>query len=239
MQVIPSIDIINGQSVRLLKGDYGEQTTYSVRPAEVARQYASAGARSIHVVDLDGAKKGRVENWTTLYEILSFDGVEVQVGGGVRTEAEIEKLLKAGASRVVLGSLVVKSPELLDDLAGRFGPDRFCVSLDLKDGQIAYEGWLKSSRTTLEDLVRKGNECGIGCFLSTDISKDGTLRGPNTELYASLVQRFPGVHWLASGGVRSADDIRALKAAGVAGAIVGKALFEGLARLEDLLEAAC
>ncbi len=239
MQIIPSIDIINGKSVRLLKGDYGEQKTYSVRPSEVARQYIAAGARSLHVVDLDGAKKGRVENWLTLNEILSSGSAEIQVGGGVRTEAEIDRLLKAGASRVVLGSLVVKTPEMLGTLADKFGPEHFCISLDLKEGRIAYQGWLKSSQTTLEEIVKKGEECGIHHFLSTDISRDGTLEGPNTELYASLVQRFPKVNWLASGGIRSAQDITALKVTGVCGAIVGKALFEGLVRLEDLLEAAC
>jgi phosphoribosylformimino-5-aminoimidazole carboxamide ribotide isomerase len=239
MQVIPSIDIINGESVRLLKGDYGEQTTYAVRPKEVARQYIAAGARSLHVVDLDGAKKGHVQNWVTITEILSLEGAEIQVGGGIRTHAEIERLLSAGAKRVVLGSLVIKAPDVLSGLAETFGPEHFCIALDLKDGRLAYQGWLKSSRTELAEIVSKGEECGIRQFLSTDISKDGMLGGPNTQLYASLVQRFPNVSWLASGGVNSSRDIVALKQAGVSGAVVGKALFEGVVRLEELLEAAC
>ncbi len=239
MQIIPSIDIIDGQSVRLLKGDYGVQTTYAARPQEAARRYIAGGARFLHVVDLDGARQGRVQNWTTLQEILSCKEAEVQVGGGVRTDDEIERLLNAGAKRVVLGSLVVKSPELLESFAQRFGPEHFCVSLDVKDGQIAYQGWLKSSVTTIEEFVKRGEVCGIRHYLSTDVARDGTLGGPSIGLYESLVRRFPNVHWLASGGVSTTHDVVALKETGVWGAIVGKALLDGRVRLEDLLEVAC
>lgn len=239
MQIVPSIDIINGQSVRLLRGDYGEKKTYSVSPKEVAQQYFGKGARSLHIVDLDGARLGAVENWPTLEEILTQGGAEIQVGGGVRTETEIRRLLEFGATRVVLGSVAVKSPDLLARFAKQFGAERLCVSLDLKGNRIAYQGWLKSSSMSLDEVMKKVEESGIQHLLSTDISKDGTLEGPNIDLYTSLVRRFPNVHWFASGGVRSAGDIIKLKGVGVAGAIVGKALFEGEVRLEDLLEAAC
>jgi phosphoribosylformimino-5-aminoimidazole carboxamide ribotide isomerase len=239
MQVIPSIDIVNGRCVRLFRGDFENKTVYEMSPAEMAERFIQSGARSLHVVDLDGARDGHIRNWDAMSEILALRNVEIQVGGGIRTEEEIKRLLKLGAGRVVVGSVAVKSGEAMRQWAEKFGPAKFCVALDLVNGQLVYGGWLMKTDRSLSDTVEEMMQCGISNFLSTDIRKDGTLEGPNVGLYASLVREYPQVEWFASGGVRSADDVRALKTAGVSGAIVGKALFEGKVRLEDLLEAAC
>ena len=239
MQIVPSIDIVDGQCVRLLKGEYEKKTIYSLSPKDMAQQFIHSGASSLHIVDLDGAKNERVTNWEALQKVLMLPGSEIQVGGGIRTESEIERLLELGATRVVLGSTAIVSPELVQGWAKKFGPTKFCIALDLDGSRLAYQGWLKKTKKTLADAVVEMTNSGITRFLSTDIQKDGTLEGPNVELYTSLVQTYPQVNWFGSGGVRSIEDVRALKAIGVSGVIIGKALFEGALRLEDLLEAAC
>ena len=239
MQIIPSIDIVDGKCVRLLKGNYEEKTTYSARPAEMADRFISSGATSLHIVDLDGAKKGCVTNWSALQEILQLRGVEFQVGGGLRTESEVDRLLDLGATRVVIGSATLESPDRVERWVQRFGPLKFCVALDLEDGRLAHQGWLRKSDKTLATAVAEMTKFGITRFLSTDIRKDGTLEGPNMDLYAMLVQTYPDINWLASGVVQSVEDVRSLKEIGVFGAIIGKALFEDKLRLEQLLVAAC
>lgn len=239
MQVIPSIDIFEGRCVRLVKGQFGDRTDYAVDPRTMAELFFQAGARSLHVVDLEGASKGRVTNWDTIERILSLKGHEIQVGGGIRSELEIEKLLALGAARIVIGSVAVQSPQNVTTWVGRFEPKDFCIALDIRNGELMYDGWQKSAATSFSDTMELMLKCGITRFLSTDISKDGMLSGPNLELYSTLVRKYPGVQWFASGGVRSVEDVIALKSAGLAGAIVGKALFEGTIRLEELLEAAC
>ncbi|HTP13665.1 MAG TPA: 1-(5-phosphoribosyl)-5-[(5-phosphoribosylamino)methylideneamino]imidazole-4-carboxamide isomerase [Bacteroidota bacterium] len=239
MQIIPSIDIAGGKCVRLLRGDFRRMTVYPTGAADVARQFIDSGATAIHVVDLDGAKAGRVTNWNVIGEIGALSGAEVQVGGGVRSDVEIEGLLACGADRVVVGSAVLHADGMVNEWARKFGPGRFCVALDLRNGHLAYQGWQMESEEDVAGVVADVMQFGIVRFLSTDIRKDGTLGGPNVDLYRSLVTRFPQARWYASGGVGSVDDIRALKATGVAGVIVGKALMEGKVRLRDLLEAAC
>lgn len=239
MQIVPSIDIVEGQCVRLLKGEYAKKTTYSVIPAEMAKRFIHSGARSLHIVDLDGAKEGSIKNWVALEKILMLQGAEIQVGGGIRTDWEIARLLELGATRVVIGSAAIESPEQVRGWIEQFGPAKFCIALDLREGQLAYQGWLKKTESELSDTVAEMTNYGITRFLSTDIGKDGTLEGPNLDLYSSLVKGYPQLKWFASGGVRSIEDVRALKAIGVSGVIIGKALFEGALCLEDLLEAAC
>ena len=239
MQIIPSIDIIDGQCVRLLRGEYSNKTIYPATPAEAARRYLDSGATSLHIVDLDGARGARIANWPALQEILALRGAEVQVGGGIRSDSDITRLLELGAARVVIGSSAVESPESVRRWAERFGPSKFCIALDLHEGQLALRGWQTKSDSNLHETIAEMTNGGITSFLSTDIRKDGTLEGPNAELYASLVQTYPQANWFASGGVRSIGDVRALKAIGVSGVIIGRALFEGALRLEDLLEAAC
>ncbi len=239
MQVIPSIDIADGKCVRLLKGDYRQMTVYSSSVVETAKQFIDSGATAIHVVDLDGAKEGRVTNRNAIRDITALRGVEVQVGGGIRTDEEIRQLLDIGAKRVVVGSVVVRSDRLVGEWAARFGPDKFCIALDLRNGRLAYQGWQMQSDADVIGVVTDVMRCGINRFLSTDITKDGTLGGPNAEMYRSFVNNVPTANWFASGGVGSVGDIRALSSTGVSGVIVGKALMEGKVRLRDLLEAAC
>ncbi len=239
MQIIPSIDIADGTCVRLLKGDYGEKTVYAARPLEMAEKFIRSGARALHVVDLDGARVGRITNWEVIAELAALGGIEVQVGGGIRTEADIDRLLRLGARRLVIGSVAITSGESVKRWAKVYGPEQFCVALDMRDGTLTYHGWLRETQDGLASVVAEMTQCGIGRYLSTDIRKDGTLEGPNVDLYSSLVSQFPHLQWFASGGVGSAHDVRALKRTGVSGAIVGKALYEEHVRLEDLLEAAC
>lgn len=239
MQIIPAIDIIGGKCVRLKEGRFSDRTEYSVALHEIAQRFKQSGARYLHVVDLDGAKEGHVVNWDTISQILSCKGLQVQVGGGVRTDDDVERLLQLGAVRVVVGSVAIQSPEIIQTWCGKFGASNFCVALDVKDGILAHSGWQKNGSVEFGSIVLKMKEFGINRILTTDIRKDGMLTGPNVELYKNAVQTFPGIEWIASGGVHTRDDIRALETTGVAGVVIGKALYEGTLRLEDVIGAQC
>jgi len=234
MFIIPAIDIFDGQCVRLVEGNFSRLKSYSADPEVMARQFLKAGMRHLHVVDLEGAKEGKVINWSAIDRILSVKGMEVQVGGGVRTENDVEMLLAAGVAFVTIGSVAVRTPELFEEWAKKFGAEKFCVALDVRDGQLAVGGWQQSDELTLPDAVQRIRKCGITRFLSTDIRRDGTLAGPNLELYSMLVHEYPDAQWLASGGVRSIEDLSALKNTGVAGVIIGKAIYEGTLQLKEL-----
>ncbi|MBI1807119.1 MAG: 1-(5-phosphoribosyl)-5-[(5-phosphoribosylamino)methylideneamino]imidazole-4-carboxamide isomerase [Ignavibacteria bacterium] len=239
MQIIPAIDIIEGQCVRLVEGEFSTRTNYSNDPAVMAEQFLRAGARHLHVVDLEGAKEGRVVNWKSIERILSVKGLEVQVGGGIRADVDIDRLLRMGAARVVVGSVAVRSPETVKPWAEKFGAETLCIALDLKDGRLAYDGWQNVDARRLSDVVPVMLQSGINRFLSTDIRRDGTLAGPNLELYSMLVRTYPQAQWFASGGVHSVENVRALKSIGVAGVIIGKAFYEGTLRVEELIGASC
>ena len=235
MQIIPAIDIFENQCVRLTAGMFDSRKDYSLDPFEMARSFVQAGAEYLHVVDLEGAKEGRVVNWDSIEKILSIEGAVVQVGGGIRTEEEIERLIGLGADRIIIGSIAVRSQDLFTDWVRRFTPKRFCVALDLKDGKLAFEGWQQFDRTDFPGFISRMIVLGIDRFLSTDIRRDGLLAGPNVDLYKRLIADFPGVEWIASGGVSSKEDLRALEEAGVAGVIIGKALYEGKIKLDEIL----
>lgn len=237
MQIIPAIDIYDGQSVRLLKGDFRAATKYATEPEVTARRFAEAGARQLHVVDLEGAKAGSIVNWKTLEKLGSIKELEIQGGGGVRSEKDIEGLLKIGMARVVIGSVAIRSPQTARAWAARFGPNQFCVALDVNDGSLMTGGWQTTELQSLTAAIVDLRESGITRFLSTDIQRDGALTGPNIPFYASLVQKYPDLEWLASGGVRSCEDLAALKSAGVAGVVIGKALHEGTLNLKEALKA--
>lgn len=234
MQVIPAIDIFDGRCVRLSEGSFTQRTTYSPDPFDMASAFAEAGAACLHVVDLEGAKEGRVTNWASVERILSLKSVSVQVGGGIRTEAEAERLVTLGAAYIVVGSAAIRTPAIFDAWIRRFGPRRFCLAVDVRDGQIAVEGWQQPGGRSIHDIVAEAAGKGIRRFLSTDIRRDGMLGGPNLELYRTLVRDFPDLEWIASGGVRSKADISSLEQTGVAGVVVGKALYEGGLALKDL-----
>jgi phosphoribosylformimino-5-aminoimidazole carboxamide ribotide isomerase len=239
MHIIPAIDIFGGQCVRLVEGDFSSRTQYSDDPAAMAAWFRDGGARALHVVDLEGAKEGRPKNWPAIERILAVTGLSVQVGGGIRTEGDIARVLDAGASRAVVGSAAIRSPETVASWAAAFGPGRLCVALDLRDGALAHSGWLATDTIGLADVVRQILACGVTRFLSTDIRRDGRLTGPNVPLYARLVREHPGAEWIASGGVTTMDDIRDLERTGVFGAVIGKAVYEGRLSLRDLFGGPC
>ncbi len=241
MELIPSIDLRAGRVVRLEQGDYARETAYDADPTEVARSFAAAGARRIHVVDLDGARDGRAGNDAVVRSILAAcPGLAVQVGGGMRTRARVEEVLDAGAARVVIGTAALEQPDLLHELAARF-PGRVILGLDARDGKVAVRGWREISPDTVLQVLERFAKLPLAAVLHTDIGRDGLLGGPNVEATADLARRSP-FPVLASGGVGSLADLERLARTGViAGAIVGKAIYSGAIRVDEAIArlAAC
>lgn len=228
----PAIDVREGRVVRLRQGDYEQETRYPGAPAEVAARYADAGAQWLHLVDLDAARAGGYTLAPLLAVIKAATALRVQTGGGVRSEADVEEILHAGADRVVVGSLAVRNPDRVVDWLARFGPERITVALDARQDesgqwQLPTAGWTQTSGVELEALLRRYADAGLQHLLCTDIARDGMLAGPNLGLYRMLVSIAPQVHVQASGGVRDAADVLAAGEAGCAGAVLGKALLEG------------
>ena len=237
MNLIPAIDLRDGRCVRLLKGDFEQETRYPVDPVELAAAYRDLGARWLHVVDLDGAKRGEPVN-LELIRRMAGTGIAVQLGGGVRTRASLEKALEV-ASRVVIGSLSVSDPDLVSAWFRELGPDQFTLALDVRltpDGRpmIATHGWTRASTLTLADAIDRYTEAGLSHVLCTDIDRDGAMSGPNAALYRDCAARWPGIAFQASGGVRHLADLETLAATGVAATVSGKALLEGKLKPEEI-----
>ena len=228
--VIPAIDLRGGRVVRLKQGDYAQQTTYSDDPRAVARRYADAGARWLHLVDLDGARSGNLDNLAVI-EAIARDGMQVQAGGGVREEADLQRLFDAGVARAVVGSVAIRDPERVAGWLGKHGAERLTLALDTRhvDGRwtLPSAGWIETEARTLDELAPWYAERGARHLLCTDIDRDGMLAGFNLDLYRHLAGSVPQLAVQASGGVRSLDDIRAARAAGARGVILGRALLEG------------
>lgn len=239
MRVIPAIDIFDGKCVRLREGNFSTRRVYEDDPLTAALRFAEAGARWLHVVDLEGAKEGRVVNWSRLSAIMSLDKIAVQVGGGVRTMEDVSRLLASGARRIIVGSVAVRAPTLFEEWLDRFGSERFCIAVDVMDGSLVSEGWQSKDETPLGDVVTKMQALGVKPFLCTDVMRDGTMRGPNVALYETLVRQFPSLEWIASGGVRTKDDLTALEKTNVSAVVVGKALYEGTVEMDELARFAC
>jgi phosphoribosylformimino-5-aminoimidazole carboxamide ribotide isomerase len=233
--VYPAIDLLGGRVVRLRQGDYGRATTFDEDPAAVARRWAIEGAEWLHVVDLDGARGGRPARLGALASIAASAAVPVQFGGGLRTEADVEAAFAAGAARVVLGTAALRDPALLARVCAAHG-DRVAVGLDARDGVVRVSGWTESAGLPLREAATRVVAAGAPRLIVTDIAHDGMMTGPNVALYGTL--RPLGVPMIASGGVRSAADVRALRAAGLEGAIVGRALYDGALALVDALREA-
>lgn len=238
--VYPALDIRNGSVVRLRQGDYAQQTTYGDDPLPRAQAFAATGAQWMHLVDLDAAKAGGYTLAPLLAQIASQTALKVQTGGGVRGRDDVARILDAGASRVVIGSLAVRQPEAVEAWLGEFGPERLTIALDTRQGsdgvwRLPIHGWTETADVTLDQLASRYAVAGMRHLLCTDIARDGMLAGPNIEFYAHLSALLPGVAVQASGGVRDAADIRAAKAAGCGGAVLGKALLEGRLHLEEAL----
>lgn len=232
MLLIPSIDVRGGHCVRLFKGDFSAETIYANSPLEVAQDYATRGARWLHLVDLDGARDGELTNRAALAEMTAVAGLSVQVGGGVRQRAIVEELLALGVARVVVGSAAVEQPDEVAAWLRDYGPERVCLAFDVRlDStgvpQLQTRGWREATSVSLFDAVERYAQHGLRHILCTDIDRDGALAGPNLDLYRTCVARFPTIAWQASGGVRDNVDLQALSDAGATAAISGKALLEG------------
>ena len=234
IELIPAIDIINGQCVRLTKGDYDQKTVYRDSPAEVAKEFEEIGFRRLHVVDLDGAKSKHIVNEAVLTAITTETNLVVDFGGGIKTDKDIEKAFAAGAAMVTVGSIAVTQPDLFMGWLEKYGPERIILGADVRHGKICINGWKEDSCEDLLPFLRKYIEAGVCNVLCTEISKDGTLSGPAISLYSEVMEAYPELHLIASGGVSSLDDIKALNAAGIPAVVFGKAIYEGKINLNEL-----
>lgn len=236
MILLPAIDLYKGQAVRLFKGDYAQMTVYDPAPVNTAVKFRDAGAKYIHVVDLEGAKNGETPNFDTIVEIVRESGLFVEVGGGIRTLETAEKYLSAGVRRVIFGTAAVTDPELCREAAQAFG-EKAAVGVDLRDGMVAIRGWTEKSQFTFESFCDRIREAGIRTLIVTDISRDGAMKGANLSLYRTLAERYD-MRIIASGGVSTLDDVRSLRDMGVYGAIIGKAYYTGVIDLSEALRTA-
>ena len=236
MEIFPAIDIKDGKVVRLFRGDYGKVTNYDCSPAQAALAFKRGGASNLHIVDLDGAKDGAAANFGVIEALVKTAGMFTQVGGGIRDEARIVKYLSAGADRVILGTAAVNDFQFLSEMIKKYGP-RIAVGVDVKDGFAATDGWLTVTRTDGPQLCRRVRDVGAQTVIFTDISRDGAESGANTQIYGKLAE-IDGLNIIASGGISFLREIKALRAIGVGGAIIGKALYSGALSLSEVLEAA-
>lgn len=225
MLIFPAIDLYGGQAVRLYQGDYDQMTIYDPEPLHTVEKFEAAGASHLHLVDLEGAKTGQTTNLPTIEKITARTGLFVEVGGGIRSMDTVRRYLDAGVSRVILGTAAVTDPDFTARAVAEYG-DKIAVGADLKDGKVAIKGWLETSQDGWQTFFDRMQQLGVKTIICTDISRDGAMEGTNRALYRTLAVRYP-MDIIASGGVSSLEDIQALKAAGVAGAIIGKAYYTG------------
>lgn len=233
IELIPAIDIIAGQCVRLTKGDYDKKTVYG-NPVDMACEFEKLGYRRLHVVDLDGAKSRHIINSPVLRRITKETSLTVDFGGGIKTDADIEQAFEAGASMVTIGSVAVTKPELFEQWLDKYGAESIILGADVRNGKISINGWKEDSEEELLPFLKRYIDMGVRNVLCTEISKDGTLAGPAIDLYKSVMAAYPTLHLIASGGVSSLTDIKALDNAGVPAVVFGKAIYEGRINLKEL-----
>ena len=236
MYIYPAIDLYGGKAVRLLKGDYAQMTVYSDDPVSVAKDFAAAGASHIHLVDLEGAKLGRPANLDSIRAIVETTGLFAEVGGGIREMETVDSYLAIGVSRVILGTAAVKEPDFLKAALQKYG-EKIAVGVDLKDGYVAIKGWTETSDLKAEEFFERMQNLGVKTIICTDISRDGAMKGANRALYRELSEKF-SIDLIASGGVSSMEDVTALTAMRLHGAIIGKAYYIGAVDLKEAVEAA-
>lgn len=234
IELIPAIDIINGQCVRLTRGDYDQKTVYHGSPAEVAREYEEIGFKRLHVVDLDGAKSKHIVNSAVLREITTQTNLTVDFGGGIKADEDIKTAFLHGAKMVTVGSIAVTNPDLFITWLEKYGSERMILGADVHNGKISINGWKEDSTEDLLPFLKKYIDAGVKNVLCTEISKDGTLQGPAIELYSEVMAAYPQLHLIASGGVSCIDDIKALDKAGIPTVVIGKAIYEGKINLREL-----
>ena len=236
MLIYPAIDLFEGKAVRLFKGDYAQMTVYSENPPQIAEEFKKCGAQCIHIVDLEGAKSGSTPNFDTVLKIKNTSGLFCEIGGGIRSLETIEKYISAGLDRVILGTAAVTQPGFVKEAVDRFG-DKIAVGIDVKDGFVAIKGWTEKSAFEAMDFCLKMQDIGVKTVICTDISKDGAMQGTNRELY-SLLSEKTDMNIIASGGVSDIEDIKALAAKKIHGAIIGKAYYTGAIDLKEAIEVA-
>ena len=234
MQIIPAIDIIEGKCVRLTEGDYVQKKIYNEDPLEVAKAFEGIGLMRLHLVDLDGAKAGQVVNWKVLEKIANNTELKIYFGGGIKTEATLKTVLDTGATYATIGSLAVKNELLFQEWIARFGAKVFMLGADVFEEKIAIGGWLEKTEISVFDFMKSYIDKGVKQIFCTDIKKDGKLQGPSIELYQKIIEQFPALHLIASGGVSSLDDLIELEEIGCSAAIVGKAIYENKITISEL-----
>ena len=234
MQIIPAIDIIDGKCVRLTEGDYAQKKIYNEDPLEVAKAFEGIGLMRLHLVDLDGAKAGQVVNWKVLEKIANNTELKIDFGGGIKTEATLKTVLDTGATYATIGSLAVKNELLFQEWIARFGAKVFMLGADVLEEKIAIGGWLEKTEISVFDFMKSYIDKGVKQIFCTDIKKDGKLEGPSIELYQKIIEQFPALHLIASGGVSSLDDLIELEEIGCSAAIVGKAIYENKITISEL-----
>ena len=236
MNIFPAIDLYEGAAVRLFKGDYNQMTVYDKNPLNIAKKFEECGAEYLHMVDLEGAKTGLTPNLETIENIVKNTSLFVELGGGIRSMETVDKYLSIGVSRVILGTAAITDEAFLDEAIAKYG-EKIAVGVDIKDGYVAIKGWTEKSQHTFEDFCRKMQDKGVKTIICTDISKDGAMKGTNRELYKILNEKL-SLDIIASGGVSSMDDIRALREMDLYGAIIGKAYYTNAIDLKEAIEVA-
>jgi len=235
VDIIPAIDIIDGKCVRLTQGDYSQKKIYNEHPLEVAKEFEDAGLKRLHLVDLDGAKNGTVKNWKVLETISGKTSLIIDFGGGIKTEKDVQIVLDSGASLATVGSIAVKDEKEFIKWLVKFGADKFLLGADIKNEKITVAGWQETTDIWIYDLIEKYIQHGISQLFCTDVSKDGKLEGPAIDLYKNIIEKFPSLFFIASGGISSIKDLDDLQHAGCKGAIIGKAIYEGRIKMAELI----
>lgn len=235
MIIIPAIDIIDGKCVRLTQGDYSQKKIYNEHPLEVAKEFEDAGLNRLHLVDLDGAKAGAVKNWKVLETIAGKTSLLIDFGGGIKTTKNVQIVFDSGAKLATVGSKAVKNEEEFIEWLLQFGAERFLLGADVKDEKIAIHGWQETSDIWVYDFIEKYIQKGIKQIFCTDVNKDGKLEGPAIDLYKNIIEKFPDLHFIASGGVSSMKDLDELEKIGCKGVIIGKAIYENKISLNELM----
>jgi phosphoribosylformimino-5-aminoimidazole carboxamide ribotide isomerase len=234
-EIIPAIDLIDGKCVRLAQGDFARKKVYNENPVEVAKTFEDVGIRRLHIVDLDGAKAGKIANLNVLSEIARNTNLAIDFGGGIKTDEDIQSVFDAGADIANIGSLAVKEPEKFLGWVEKYGSERILLGADVKDGKLAVNGWQTATEIKISPFLQDYFANGITQVFVTDIAKDGVMQGPAVELYERILTAVPGIRLIASGGVSSLSDIRKLERIGCSGVIVGKAIYEGTIDLKEIM----
>lgn len=234
MEIIPAIDIIEGKCVRLTHGDYAQKKIYNEHPLEVAKEFEDAGLQRLHLVDLDEAKAGQVKNWKVLETIAGKTALVIDFGGGLKAEKDVQIVFNSGAALATVGSVAVKEKEKFAQWLAKFGADKFFLGADVKGEKLTVSGWTEQTDVWIYDFIEDYVQNGIKQLFCTDVAKDGALEGPSTELYKNIVEKFPELRFVASGGVSSMDDVYRLRDVGCKGVIIGKAIYEGRVSLAEL-----